>query len=131
MFASLAREIQNYGNPIKPPCVLLCSGEATTKILDNSTITGHGGPGQELTLSYSISGKKAPGCVCLSIDSEGTDGTTVVAGGMTDSTSYDTACEKASTFLKICAATPALKRSTQWATRFSPATPAPTCATLI
>lgn len=78
VFASLAREIQNYGNPIKPPCVLLCSGEATTKILDNSTITGHGGPGQELTLSYSISGKKAPGCVCLSIDSEGTDGTTVV-----------------------------------------------------
>lgn len=94
VFASLAREIQNYGNPIKPPCVLLCSGEATTKILDNSVITGHGGPGQELTLSYSISGKKAPGCVCLSIDSEGTDGTTVVAGGMTDSTSYDTACEK-------------------------------------
>lgn len=94
VFASLAREIQNYGNPIKPPCVLLCSGEATTKILDNSTITGHGGPGQELTLSYSISGKKAPGCVCLSIDSEGTDGTTVVAGGMTDSTSYETACEK-------------------------------------
>lgn len=94
VFASLAREIQNYGNPIKPPCVLLCSGEATTKILDNSTITGHGGPGQELTLSYAISAKKAPGCVCLSIDSEGTDGTTVVAGGMTDSTSYDTACQK-------------------------------------
>ena len=69
VFASLAREIQNYGNPVKPPCVLLCSGEATTQILDNSTITGHGGPGQELTLSYAISGKKAPGCVCLSIAS--------------------------------------------------------------
>lgn len=94
VFASLAREIQNYGNPIKPPCVLLCSGEATTKILDNSSIIGHGGPGQELTLSYAISAKKAPGCVCLSIDSEGTDGTTVVAGGITDSTSYDTACRK-------------------------------------
>lgn len=91
VFASLAREIQNYGNPVKPPCVLLCSGEATTQILDNSTITGHGGPGQELTLSYAISGKKAPGCVCLSIDSEGTDGTTKVAGGITDSTSYDAA----------------------------------------
>lgn len=91
VFASLAREIQNYGNPVKPPCVLLCSGEATTQILDNSTITGHGGPGQELTLSYAISAKKAPGCVCLSIDSEGTDGTTKVAGGITDSTSYDAA----------------------------------------
>lgn len=94
VFASLAREIQNYGNPIKAPCVLLCSGEATTKILDNSTITGHGGPGQELTLSFALSAKKAPGVACLSIDSEGTDGTTVVAGGITDSTSYDTAVAK-------------------------------------
>ena len=91
VFASLAREIQNYGNPVKAPCVLLCSGEATTQILDNSTITGHGGPGQELTLSFAISAKKAPGAACLSIDSEGTDGTTSVAGGITDSTSYETA----------------------------------------
>ena len=29
--------------------------------------------------------------MCLSIDSEGTDGTTKVAGGITDSTSYDAA----------------------------------------
>ena len=44
MFASIAREIQAYGNPVQAPCVLLASGEATTQILDNSTITGHGGP---------------------------------------------------------------------------------------
>ena len=42
-FASIAREIQTYGNPIKPPCVILSSGEVTTQILDNSLITGHGG----------------------------------------------------------------------------------------
>lgn len=94
VFASVAREIQNYGNPVKAPCVLLCSGEATTQILDNSVITGHGGPGQELTLSFALSAKKAPGAACLSIDSEGTDGTTSVAGGLTDSTSYDTAVAK-------------------------------------
>ncbi|MGI6030459.1 MAG: phosphopyruvate hydratase [Eubacteriales bacterium] len=94
LFASIAREIQNYGNPVKPPCVLLASGEATTKILDNSTITGHGGPGQELTLSFAISAQKAPGCALLSIDSEGTDGTTSVAGGITDSKSYGIAVEK-------------------------------------
>jgi len=94
VFASIAREIQNYGNPVKAPCVLLCSGEATTQILDNSLITGHGGPGQELTLSFALTAKKAPGIACMSIDSEGTDGTTSVAGGLTDSTSYDTAVSK-------------------------------------
>lgn len=87
MMASVAREIQNYGNPVSAPCVILSSGEATTQILDNSVITGHGGPGQEMTLSFAISAEKAPGCVLLSIDSEGTDGTTPVAGGMTDSSS--------------------------------------------
>lgn len=75
-FASIAREAQAYGNPIKPPCVILSSGETTTKILDNSTITGHGGPGQELTLSFAILAAKTKGACMLSIDSEGTDGTT-------------------------------------------------------
>ena len=94
MMASVAREIQNYGNPVSAPCVILSSGEATTQILDNSLITGHGGPGQEMTLSFAISAAKAPGCTLLSIDSEGTDGTTPVAGGMTDSASYGIALEK-------------------------------------
>jgi len=94
MMASIAREIQTYGNPVTAPCVILSSGEATTQILDNSTITGHGGPGQEMTVSFAIAAEKAPGCALLSIDSEGTDGTTPVAGGMTDSTSAATAREK-------------------------------------
>lgn len=88
IFASIAREIQSYGNPVKAPCVILSSGETTTKILDNREIKGHGGPGQELTLSFAISAVKAPGCCMLSIDSEGTDGTTPVAGGLTDSQSF-------------------------------------------
>ena len=93
-FASIAREVQAYGNPIKPPCVILSSGETTTQILDNSLITGHGGPGQELTLSFSILAAKTKGACMLSIDSEGTDGTTPVAGGICDSTSYRRALEK-------------------------------------
>ena len=94
VFGSIAREIQTYGNPIQAPCVLLASGEATTKILDNSTITGHGGPSQEETLSFSLVAQKAPGACLLSIDSEGTDGTTPVAGGITDSKSYQTSLDK-------------------------------------
>ena len=93
-FASIAREVQAYGNPIKPPCVILSSGETTTQILDNGLITGHGGPGQELTLSFSILAAKTKGACMLSIDSEGTDGTTPVAGGICDSTSYRRALEK-------------------------------------
>ncbi|HKR47926.1 MAG TPA: DUF4147 domain-containing protein [Paraburkholderia sp.] len=94
LFASIAREIQTYGNPLKPPCVLLSSGEVTTHIADNSVIKGHGGPGQEMTVSFAITAAKTKGACLLSIDSEGTDGTARVAGGITDSTSLDAAAKK-------------------------------------
>lgn len=81
--ASMAREIQTYGNPVKAPCVLLASGEVTTLIEDNSVIRGHGGPGQEMALSFAITAAKTKGACLLSVDSEGTDGTTKVAGGIT------------------------------------------------
>jgi MOFRL family protein len=87
MLASIAREIQAHGNPIKAPCVLLASGETTTQIPDNVAITGHGGPGHELAASFAITAATAPGATAMSIDSEGTDGTTSAAGGITDSTS--------------------------------------------
>ncbi|MGF7135908.1 glycerate 2-kinase [Paraburkholderia sp. EB58] len=93
-FASMAREIQRYGNPIKPPCVLLSSGEVTTQIDANSVVKGHGGPGQEMTVSFAITAGKTDGACLLSIDSEGTDGTAKVAGGITDSTSFKAAAEK-------------------------------------
>lgn len=92
--ASLVKEIQTYGNPIEAPCVLLASGEVTTTILDNSLITGHGGPGQEMTTAFAISAAKTKDACLLSIDSEGTDGSTPVAGGITDSTTL-TRAEKA------------------------------------
>jgi len=94
IFASLAREIQTYGNPFPAPCVILSSGEATTKIANNSSIKGHGGPGQEETLSFALAGKNIPGACLLSIDSEGTDGTTNIAGGIVDSTTYTTSIAK-------------------------------------
>jgi glycerate 2-kinase len=94
VFASIAREIQAYDNPVSAPCIMLASGEATTKILDNSEITGHGGPSQEETLSFAFTADKAKGVCLLSIDSEGTDGTTPVAGGITDSQSLKAARSK-------------------------------------
>jgi glycerate 2-kinase len=93
-FGSIAREIQTYGNPVKPPCVLLSSGEVTTLISDNSVIRGHGGPGQEMAVSFAITAEKTRGACLLSIDSEGTDGTAEVAGGITDSSSLKAASTK-------------------------------------
>lgn len=90
-FASLAREIQACGNPFPAPCLILSSGETTTMILDDSAVEGHGGPSQELTASFALAAAKAPGACMFSVDSEGTDGTTPVAGGLTDSTSFGAA----------------------------------------
>jgi len=90
-FASIAREIQAHGNPVKAPCVLLSSGEVTTQIPDNGAIGGHGGPGQEMAVGFAIAAAKTKGACLLSIDSEGTDGTASVAGGITDSSSLNSA----------------------------------------
>ncbi len=99
-FASMAREIQTYGNPVKAPCVLLSSGEVTTQILDSSVIKGRGGPGQEMAVSFAITAAKTSGACLLSIDSEGTDGTANVAGGITDSRSLKLAADKGVSFFQ-------------------------------
>ena len=92
-FASLAREVQVYGNPFPAPCALISSGETTTRIADDSAVEGHGGPSQELVTS-AISAAAAHGTCMLSLDSEGSDGTTTVAGGITDSSSYEAAVKR-------------------------------------
>lgn len=94
VLASIAKEIQTYQRPIAAPCLILSSGEVTTKITDNSSIKGHGGPSQELTTGFAIAASKIPGCCLLSIDSEGTDGTTPAAGAITDSKSYQNSLNK-------------------------------------
>jgi glycerate-2-kinase len=41
-----------------------------------------------MTVGFAIVAQEAPGVCLLSIDTEGTDGTTLMAGGITDSTTY-------------------------------------------
>lgn len=93
VFASIAREIQSFGNPFKAPCVILSSGEVTTLITDNSSIKGHGGPSHEMMTGFALAASGAPGACMLSIDSEGTDGTTPAAGAIVDSTTLSSAGE--------------------------------------
>lgn len=94
VMASLAREIIKNDRPFQKPCLIFSGGETTTSIPDSSVIKGHGGPSQELTCGFALVAKDAPGACMLSIDSEGTDGTTLMAGGITDSTTYAASLEK-------------------------------------
>jgi glycerate 2-kinase len=89
--ASLAREIQRTGRPFAAPCIVVATGETVTTIRSDEPLTGHGGPSQELVLGFALAASGIPGAVAYSMDSEGTDGTTVAAGGLTDSTTADRA----------------------------------------
>lgn len=85
--ASLAREIQTNGRPFTAPCLIVSSGETVTHIRSDTKVKGHGGPSQELALSFALSAAAVPGACMYGMDSEGTDGTSIAAGGITDSTS--------------------------------------------
>lgn len=91
---TLAKEIIKTGRPFKAPCFVLSAGETTTYIDDNSTIKGHGGPSQEMTAAFALVADGLKNTCLLSMDSEGTDGTTPVAGGITDGTSLGVALKK-------------------------------------
>lgn len=81
VLAGIAKEIQLYGRPFEPPCVLASAGETTVAI---GGPAGEGGPNQELVLGFSKSIAGYDGIALVSIDSEGTDGPTDIAGGIAD-----------------------------------------------
>ena len=86
MFASIAKEIRESGNPVAAPCVVVATGEMSVRIPD--TPGGVGGPGQEMAASFAIAARNLDGVCVISVDSEGTDGPTDSAGGITDSKTY-------------------------------------------
>lgn len=88
--AYMAQEIETYGRPFKTPCVLLCGGELVVTVGEE---TGVGGRNQEFALSAAprIDGSK--NVVIASMDSDGTDGPTNMAGGIVDGYSMERAKE--------------------------------------
>jgi glycerate 2-kinase len=85
VLGSIARGLE-YGkisNLLKPPCTLIAGGESTVEIPKSHPV-GSGGPSQELVLgaALKISGSKR--IVIASMDTDGTDGFTNVAGGIVD-----------------------------------------------
>jgi glycerate-2-kinase len=88
VLAGIAKEIKLYRRPFAPPCILVSAGETRVSI---SGECGQGGPNQELALGFALTIAGYDNVVLASIDSEGTDGPTQFAGGITDSSTSDAA----------------------------------------
>lgn len=89
--ACVAKEIMCNRRPVEPPCVLIASGETTTKV---EKASGLGGPSQELCLGFSLEIAGMTGCCLVGLDTDGTDGPTEVAGGIADSTTIERAQDR-------------------------------------
>jgi glycerate-2-kinase len=81
VFAGIAKEISKNGRPLRPPCLIIASGETTVKIAGEP---GEGGPNQEVVLSAALKLDGANDVVIASIGTDGTDGPTGIAGGIVD-----------------------------------------------
>jgi glycerate-2-kinase len=81
VLAGIAKEIHLYGRPFEPPCLLASGGETTVSI---DGPAGEGGPNQELVLGFARAIANYNSTSLVSIDSEGTDGPTQIAGGIAD-----------------------------------------------
>ena len=79
--AGIAKEIIKYHRPFEPPCALVSGGEMTVTI---HGACGSGGPNQEFVLGFADKFRSADRFACASVDSDGTDGPTSIAGGIID-----------------------------------------------
>lgn len=82
MHGAIAREIRSTGNPVPVPACVLSGGETTVVIKGD----GMGGRNQEFALSLVETASRIPGCLMLSVGTDGTDGPTDAAGAMVDET---------------------------------------------
>jgi len=81
VLAGIVKEIHLYDRPFASPCLLASAGETTVSI---DGPAGEGGPNQELALGFARAIDRYRGISLVSIDSEGTDGPTQIAGGIAD-----------------------------------------------
>ena len=81
VFAYMAQEIEVNGRPFRPPCVLLCGGEVIVTVGEKA---GVGGRNQEFALSAAPRIDGSENVVVASVNSDGTDGPTDMAGGIAD-----------------------------------------------
>lgn len=88
--AGIAREIIKRKRPFSPPCALISGGETTVTIGDTC---GEGGPNQETVLGFAEKFSSMGEVACASVDTDGTDGPTHIAGGIVDGLTQEKALE--------------------------------------
>jgi len=81
VLASIAREIEKNERPFKAPRVLVAGGETTVAIKGEH---GEGGRNQELALAAALKISGSEKITIASIDTDGTDGPTDIAGAIVD-----------------------------------------------
>jgi glycerate 2-kinase len=81
---AIAEEALATGNPVSPPAVFLSGGETTVTVRQN----GSGGPNQEFVLS-SVLAIESADVVVASVDTDGKDGASDVAGALADRKTLD------------------------------------------
>ena len=82
VLVGLGREVQASGQPVPPPACLILGGETTVSLGDNP---GQGGRNQELALAAALALQHLPGLTVVSLATDGTDGPTDSAGGISNS----------------------------------------------
>ena len=76
--AGIARQARRWGQPARPPCVLLSGGETTVTVRGG----GRGGRNAEFLLALAASLDDLPGVFALAADTDGIDGTESNAGAV-------------------------------------------------
>ena len=87
VMAGLARQVVLYGQPFKPPCVLLSGGETTVTLRGK----GRGGRNVEFLLALGVALDGLAGVYALAGDTDGVDGSEEIAGACLDPDSLDRA----------------------------------------
>jgi glycerate 2-kinase len=86
VIAELSQEMETFGRPLAPPCAFICGGEVVVAVGQE---TGKGGRNQEFALAAASRIAGSNNVVIGSVDSDGTDGPTDVAGGIVDGATID------------------------------------------
>jgi glycerate 2-kinase len=92
VLGSIAAEVRSKGRPLPRPCVLIAGGETTVKIEGRNN--GKGGPSQEFVLGAALAIAGYKNTTIASIDTDGTDGPTDVAGAICDGNTLQRARNK-------------------------------------
>ena len=90
--SSIAHEVISFGRPLLPPCAVIVGGENVVSIGDDDR--GLGGPNQEFALSAAMNIVDLQQVLIASIDTDGSDGPTDVAGAMVGGSTIHTARAK-------------------------------------